>query len=222
MEPWSVVVPEWRAHVSAAAVSARPRFRRKVWVPIAGLVLLAVVLATVLVTRHGRARAAAADTPHGSQRQLATNWTAFDPSAHALFRIDLPQDPRPTSVGNGPGSDGTLSLSVTDMSGSRPGYLLLLRMSEPSESSPEEALEQETRLADSKTYLKRLGPIRRTAVGGTPAFAADFEFQSGRRLREFRFLHDGALYGAGALYYPADAVTLDTALAALATLRWVS
>ena len=222
MEQWAVVVPEWRSDAAAAVATVRPRSRAKVWIPLATAVLLGAVVAALLVVRHGRVDAAAADKPQGSQRPLSTSWTAHDPSAHGLFTIALPQDPRPTSLGHAPASDGSLSLSSTDMNGSRPGYLLLIRMGEQTTKSPEAALEQETSLADSKTYFKRLGPIRRTAVGGKQAFAADFEFQSGRRLREFRFLHDGVLYGAGVLYYPADTVSLDTALAALATLRWVS
>ena len=59
-------------------------------------------------------------------------------------------------------------------------------------------------------------------MGGIDAYAADVTFASGTLLREFRFAHDGQLWGIGVLVPQDDPVALDTALAMVTSFRFAA
>jgi len=65
-----------------------------------------------------------------------------------------------------------------------------------------------------------VGPVRRTTIAGMPAAFVDMKVGL-RIIREYRFVHDGTLYGAGVLGDPGDAVVQDTGLAMLETWTWL-
>ena len=155
------------------------------------------------------------------QRPLTTTFTTTDPTGGPSYTIQLPQAPEPQSVTSEPTSDGWVSFAGVRLDGGQFGALLLVKLGDRGATTPKGALEQEASQARGSRVLSPAGPIRKTMVGDTPAYAEDFLTAGGRHLREFRFARAGHLYGAGIVYDPDDRVSLDTGLAALQTLRWV-
>ena len=177
-------------------------------------VCIVAAVALMLLLRTGTPSLSHLDRPSGQQRPLVTSFVAKDPTGAASFEIDLPAAPDPISVAAHAGSDGSVSFGTVRLGGPQFGALFLVKGGQSWSTSARKALEK----ASAKS--SPVGPIRRTVVGTTPAFARDFATGIGARLREFRFAHHGHIYGIGVLYKPADIVSLDTALAALQTLRW--
>ena len=66
----------------------------------------------------------------------------------------------------------------------------------------------------------RLGPIRRTTVGGAQAAVADMTIGTMRVVREYRFVRDGRVYGFGLIANADDTVSLDTGDAMVASWEW--
>ncbi len=66
-------------------------------------------------------------------------------------------------------------------------------------------------------------PLWRTRVGGEPAAVVDYSYAGGtRRLREWRILHGGRIYGSALIYSGTDVATLDVILAAMQQWTWTT
>lgn len=75
------------------------------------------------------------------------------------------------------------------------------------------------KLPDSDPKVRAL---RRTQVAGKPAAMTDRLMKGKQRFRQFRFVHDGQMYGVGISYIAGDRVALDTGLAVLASWQWTA
>ena len=64
--------------------------------------------------------------------------------------------------------------------------------------------------------------LRRTRIAGMAAATTDRLMKGKQRIRQFRFVHDGVMYGAAVSYYTGDRAALDTGLAVLASWRWTA
>ena len=155
------------------------------------------------------------------QRPLTVTFTTTDPTGGPTYGIQLPQQPAPGTAATAPASDGSVNFGDVPLGGPQFGVLLLLKFGDASGKSPRRALQQEGS-GDKFHAITSAGNVRSSRVGDTEAYARDFELVNGAHLREFRFARGGHLYGAGIVYDPHDRVSLDTALAALQTLHWVS
>jgi hypothetical protein len=190
--------------------------RRRIGLAAGAFAVVGAVIAVWLIGA-GKARLSNLDRPSGSQLPLVTSLITHDPTGGPSFDIQLPNSPSSGTVATHPVSDGSLSFGTVRLGGPQLGVLLLLKGPASWGSSPRVALVRES---TNYNALKPQGPIRRTLVGTTPAYARDF--QLGRHIiREFRFSRDGHVYGAGIVYAPGDTISLDTALAALRTFRWL-
>jgi hypothetical protein len=195
---------------------APSRWRR--W--IAGAVAAATVsVATVLVLpAAGAPTRSSADIPGGRERSLTTTWTVNDTAAKTKFSMRLPS--RPATK---PGGSQTLATDADfariRLSTTPSAYLTLGRLGDEATETAE------TALAATATQMAaggaKGGPIRSTSVGDTPAYAADFVLASSQNVREFRWEHKGHVYSAEIFWRDPDHASLDTALAALATVSWV-
>jgi hypothetical protein len=206
--------------VSPAGFPSR-RSRRALWIAMGAIGAVVLIVAVVLLRGGGPA---AADKPSGHQLALTSPFVGVDPAGGPSFAIDLPSEP--VRVQSQPSEDGSFTFATVRLGGPRFGVLLLVKGGPAWGSDPKRALEDETALAQEApngvSVLTPAGPIHRTRVGDADAYARDFVMIDGlRHLREFRVARDGDLYAFGVIYYQDDRVTLDTALAALATFRWV-
>ena len=64
--------------------------------------------------------------------------------------------------------------------------------------------------------------LRRTRIAGMAAATTDRALKGKQRIRQFRFVHDGVMYGAAVSYYVGDRAGLDTGLAVLASWKWTA
>lgn len=215
MEPWAVTVPEARRVPPVVPKRRKPLVLR--WLVVLVVALVATTTVGVVARRSSTVALGAVDRPSGAQLPLTLPFTAVNPVDGNSFQIDLPAQDRPMVGVNSVQSDGGSYLVIAELGGTRRGFLQLIRFGDHFGNSPEESLAK----TDDSGLTKRIGSVRRTAVGGHVAYVV--EFAVGRlRIREFRFMRDGAQYGFNISYYPEDTVSLDTGLAALATLRWVA
>jgi hypothetical protein len=159
----------------------------------------------------GKPDAAKVDRPHGQQRPL-TEESAVKTSV-GTFLIDLPQAPRYLRTS---GTNQSLLTGTTSANGRATTAVLVVEW-------PEDGTDTDAFLAHMRSIEPAgwtLGPTRHTRVGRYPASEADLRSGS-KVVREYRFVVNGLMLGVGILEQADDPVGLDTALAALATVRVV-
>lgn len=209
MDDWAVTLPA--ATLPGPARRSRPRRPR---LAVGAVVLVLAVALVVAVVLRNRADPFS-DDPGTPRAALTGTYTFADPVFAQSYTLALPAPPRSGAQPSSPTTSGSMGGAMV----SQRTALLLTRM------GPElqDARSAVAAIA-SESALAPVSDIRRTSVGGAPAFARDFSLGgSGERLlREFRFEHAGHVYAAGILYDGDDQAGLNTALAALQTLRWTS
>jgi hypothetical protein len=222
MDEWAVVItPTQLPSADAVVVTERPARRRRL---LAGLTIGTAGAALLIgwLVWPNSASLAQEDRPTGQQLPLPIKWSVRDPAWASKFSIDLPETPglNQTDVPR----DQYASLTNTLIEGHAHAFLLIGRADDHSPKSPRAALEAEDVAArtNPQPLLNVQGPIRKTKVGDQAGYAQDFLTGGGMQLREFRFSDNGVVYGIGLMYVYGDQVSLDTGLAAIASLRVVS
>lgn len=199
MEQWAFV-----ASPVVPPAPARRRFGARTIV--AGL-LSVVLLAGAALSWHDRTTRVD-DRPGQPQVALGGTYTVKDPVFRQSYTISLPAAPE---VDVGPSSPAeTGSMSTAEITPDT--FMLMVRM------GPEQATARAA--VEAIDAFSPVTPVRETVVGGESAYARDFGLGGDKRLREFRFDHAGQVYGVGVIYQDRDPTGLNTALAALQTLRW--
>lgn len=170
------------------------------------VLLLVVVAGAVAATRATTGRGAPGvvherDLPSGREQPLgpAVRAESFSLASPADAQVRHGDDVQPLTVRLGRGA-----------------ALLVVRF-------PDLEPDAAAAVADLRGHLSRagwdVGRARDTRVGTTPAVAIDMT-RNTSALREFRFVHDGVVWGAGILTREGDTAALDTGLAMLRTWRW--
>lgn len=140
--------------------------------------------------------------PSGSQVPLGRTITRAPVAGHPGFSFEAPATGRlfadPAAV------DQIVTLGL-------PNGTFIVRRWDGHPADPVAALREVT---------DTTGRIRRTTIAGMPAAFVDMKIGPRRIIREYRFAHDGTLYGAGVLGDADDAVVRDTGLAMLETWTW--
>ena len=225
MDDWSHVVTQSPPAMTMPTRQPRASISSRLGLLLltATVVVASAVLLLMLQQHHRTPSLSPLDRPSGG-RPLVTSMITHDPMGGPSFHIDLPAAPQPGSVATQPGSDGSVDFGGIRLGGSQFGALLLVKGGNSWSASPRQSLKQEIARAGASGagVLTPVGPIRGTLVGSTPAYACEFVLKNGQHLREFRFSHDGHVYGAGIMYANGDAISLNTALEALRTLRWIT
>ena len=179
----------------------------------------AVSVSTIMILpASGAPTRAAADIPGGHEHSLTTTWTVSDAAARSKYTIRLPS--RPATKPSGTQTlDDDADLARVKLNSTPAAYLALGRLGKDEKPSAKDALA--TTSAQLVSGGAKHTAIRSTSVGDTPAYAADFVLPGGQHVREFRWLHKGHVYSAEIFWRSPDTASLDTALAALATVQWV-
>lgn len=212
VDDWAVTVPTKTPTQRASVVG--PQKRRSPRILLGGyVVLLALALTAGAVLLRGGAEKFD-DEPGQPLAALTGPYTVQDPVFGQSYTLELPEPPRTGAAASSPttfGSMGTAKISAGT-------FLLFVRL-EPDLTDARSAVDA----VQEGEFAKAISDVRRTKVGGAPGFARDFAIgDDGRRLREFRFVHAGTVYGIGLLYGTGDERGLNTALAAVQSLRWTS